>query len=81
MVLGLILVVIAVAFAVGIFIGHGPSTQVGWYELTFDGQSPVTVYLAGMSTALLLLLGIWLVEHGMRKRRRRRERSAHGGGR
>ena len=75
-VLGLIFVVIAVAFAVGVLFGNAATTPLSWYGLTLDGFSTLSVYVAGLVTMLVLLVGAWLVRRGVR--RAMRSRRQHG---
>lgn len=75
-VLGLIFVVIAAAFAVGILFGNGATTPLTWYGLTLDGFSTLSVYVAGLVTMLVLVVGLWLVRRGVARAVRGRKSSS-----
>lgn len=66
-VLGLIFVVLAIACGVGLLLGNGTSVSPEWYGLTLDGFSVLSVYVAGLVTMLVLLLGVWLMRRGVRR--------------
>lgn len=58
-VLGLILVVMTVACAVGVLTGNGMSTPMEWYGLTLDGLPGWSSDLAGLLTMLVLVAGLF----------------------
>lgn len=70
-VLGLILVVLAAAFAAGFLFGIGSGTD-QWYVLTLDGFSGTSGYLGGLVTMLVFVVGLRLLRRGLHRFRARR---------
>ncbi|MGH3098685.1 MAG: hypothetical protein ACRDMV_22080 [Streptosporangiales bacterium] len=73
-VLGIIIAVIAVAFAIGVLLGNSTTIPLEFYGITIGGSTGVTIYIAGAVTLFVLLLGLWLIKRGTQRAvRKRRE--------
>jgi len=75
LVLGIILVLIAVAIVVAALIGGRGIDQPAGFDLGAVEINPNTfsVFLAGALTVLVLVAGLGLIQAGMRRARRRRQ--------
>lgn len=71
-VLGVLIVVAAAGFGVGVLLDNPEPVALRWYGLTLDGFSGLSTYVAGLVTMLVLLVGLWLVRRGFVRRRRGR---------
>lgn len=71
-VLGIIIAVIAVAFGVGMLAGGAVTMPLQFHGLTIGGATGAGVFVAGLLTMLVLLLGLWLARGGTRRAVRRR---------
>lgn len=73
-ILGIIIAVIAVGFAIGVLLGNSATIPLEFYGITIGGSTGVTIYVAGAVTLFVLLLGLWLIKRGTRRAvRKRRE--------
>ncbi len=71
--IGLLLIVAAVVMGSAVVLDANESTSLGTLGGTWDTTN-AGVFLAGAATMLTLLLGVWLLQLGLsRSRRRRRE--------
>ena len=71
-VLGVLFVIAAVGFGVGVLLDNAEPVALRWYGLSLDGFSGLSTYVAGLVTMLVLLVGLWLVRRGLGRRRRGR---------
>lgn len=71
-VLGLVLVVVAVAFGTDIAVENTRAVSGKALGQTVTGWSLGGVFLAGAITALVLAVGLWLIFGGLARARRRR---------
>lgn len=73
-VLGIIIAVIAAAFAVGVLLGNSTTIPLEFYGIAISGSTGITIYIAGAVTLFVLLLGLWLIKRGVKRAvRKRRE--------
>lgn len=69
-VLGVLFVVAAVGFGVGVLLDNAEPVALQWYGLRLDGFSGLSTYVAGLVTMLVVLVGLWLVRRGIGRRGR-----------
>jgi hypothetical protein len=68
--LGIVLIVLAVLFALGVSVSSGESTQMSVFGVDF-GLSVPTLFFIGAITGIALLLGVWLTKKGLSRGYRR----------
>ena len=71
-VLGIVLIVLAVLFGLGVSVTSTSSTTMEVYGIDF-GVSVPTVFLLGALTGVALALGLWLTKKGLARGYRRRK--------
>jgi hypothetical protein len=71
-VLGIVLIVLAVLFGLGVSVTSTSSTTMEVYGIDF-GVSVPTVFLIGALTGVALVLGLWLTKKGLARGYRRRK--------
>lgn len=70
-VIGLLLIAVALAVGLSIVVENTGSTELEVFGVTVDATG-TGVFLTGAATMLALLLGVWLVQGGLARARRRR---------
>jgi hypothetical protein len=68
--LGIVLIVLAVLFGLGVSVSSGDSTRMSVFGVDF-GLSVPTLFLLGAATGIALLLGLWLTKKGLGRGYRR----------
>ena len=71
-VLGIVLIVLAVLFGLGVSVTSTASTTMEVFGIDF-GVSVPTVFLLGALTGIALALGLWLTKKGLARGYRRRK--------
>ena len=71
-VLGIVLIVLAVLFGLGVSVSSTASTTMTVFGVDF-GVSVPTVFFLGAATAVAVILGIWLAKKGMGRSMRHRK--------
>ena len=71
-VLGIVLIVLAVLFGLGVSVSSVPSTTLEVFGVDF-GMSVPTVFFLGAVTGAALMFGIWLTKKGLGRGYRRRK--------
>ncbi|HZX06421.1 hypothetical protein [Kribbella sp.] len=71
-VLGIVLVVLAVLFALGVSVSSGAATKLEVFGVHF-GVSVTTVYFLGAIAGAALVAGLWLLKKGLGHTWRRRK--------
>lgn len=67
--IGIILLVLAIVFAVGIALDNNVNTDVSWFGQELSGLTQSTLFLLGLATGFLAALGLGLVLAGLKRRR------------
>jgi hypothetical protein len=68
--LGIVLIVLAVLFGLGVSVSSGDSTRMSVFGVDF-GLSVPTLFLLGAATGIALFLGLWLTKKGLGRGYRR----------
>ncbi|MFI6678461.1 hypothetical protein [Kribbella sp. NPDC050470] len=71
-VLGIVLIVLAVLFALGVLVTSGASTTMEVFGVDF-GVSVATVFVLGALAGATLIFGLWLTKKGLGRGYRRRK--------
>ena len=71
-VLGIVLIVLAVLFGLGVSVSSTASTKLEVFSVDF-GVSVPTVYFLGLITGAALIVGLWLLKKGLGRGWRRRK--------
>jgi hypothetical protein len=71
-VLGIVLIVLAVLFGLGVSVSSTASTKLEVFGVDF-GVSVPTVYFLGLITGVALIAGLWLLKKGLGRTVRRRK--------
>ena len=71
-VLGIVLIVLAVLFGLGVSVTSSASTKLEVFGVDF-GVSVPTVYFLGLLTGAALVVGLWLLKKGLGRGWRRRK--------
>ena len=71
-VLGIVLIVLAVLFGLGVLVTSGASTTMEVFGVDF-GVSVVTVFVLGVLAGATLIFGLWLTKKGLGRGYRRRK--------
>lgn len=71
-VLGIVLIVLAVGFGLGISVSSGASTTMEVFGVDF-GVSVATVFFLGALAGAILIAGLWLTKKGLARGFRRRK--------
>ncbi|WP_350279393.1 hypothetical protein [Kribbella sp. HUAS MG21] len=71
-VLGIVLIVLAVLFGLGVSVSSSASTTLEFFGVDF-GVSVPTVYFLGAITGAALVAGLWLLKKGLGRGLRRRK--------
>jgi hypothetical protein len=70
--LGIVLIVLAVLFGLGVSVSSGESTKMSVFGVDF-GLSVPTLFFLGAATGIALFLGLWLTKKGLGRDFRRRK--------
>ncbi|MEU0092767.1 hypothetical protein [Kribbella sp. NPDC006257] len=68
--LGIVLIVLAVLFGLGVSVSSGESTKMSVFGVDF-GLAVPTLFLLGAATGIALFLGLWLTKKGLGRGYRR----------
>jgi hypothetical protein len=68
--LGIVLIVLAVIFGLGVSVSSGDSTKMSVFGVDF-GLTVPTLFLLGAATGIALFLGLWLTQKGLGRGYRR----------
>jgi hypothetical protein len=68
--LGIVLIVLAVLFGLGVTVSSGESTKMSVFGVDF-GLAVPTLFLLGAATGVALFLGLWLTKKGLGRGYRR----------
>ena len=68
--LGIVLIVLAVLFGLGVSVSSGDSTKMSVFGVDF-GLTVPTLFLLGAATGIALFLGLWLTKKGLGRGYRR----------
>jgi hypothetical protein len=68
--LGIVLIVLAVVFGLGVSVSSGESTKMSVFGVDF-GLAVPTLFLLGAATGVALFLGLWLTKKGLGRGYRR----------
>src|SRR5882757_9947507 len=69
--LGIVLIVLAVLFGLGVTVSSGESTKMSVFGVDF-GLAVPTLFLLGAATGVALFVGLWLTKKGLGRDYRRR---------
>jgi hypothetical protein len=70
--LGIVLIVLAVLFGLGVSVSSGESTKMSVFGVDF-GLSVPTLFFLGAATGIALFIGLWLTKKGLGRDFRRRK--------
>ena len=70
-IIGLLLIALVVVFAALVLTGSNPSLRLDLHVFKVD-TSLTGVYLSGIATLVLGVIGLWLLRSGLRRSRKRR---------